>query len=52
MWLWGELTSARSFVCQFKIDMFFTPSQDDTEQFVKCFGRMKAWAACNSLEFY
>ena len=23
------------FVCQFKIDMFFAPSHDDTEQFVK-----------------
>jgi len=24
-----------SFVCQFKIDMFFDPWYDDTEQFVK-----------------
>ena len=24
-----------SFVCQLKIDMFFAPSHDDTEQFVK-----------------
>jgi len=24
-----------SFVCQFKIDMFFAPSHEDTEQFVK-----------------
>ena len=29
------LSVSWSFVCQFKIDMFFAPSQDDTQQFVK-----------------
>ena len=45
-----------SFVCQFIIDMLFAPLHDDTEQFVKfhhymLMGRMKAWVACNSLDW-
>jgi len=42
-----------SFVCQFKDDMFFAPSHNNTEQFVITtrLGRMKAWAACNSLDW-
>ena len=44
-----------SFVCQFIIDMLFAPSHNDTQQFVKFIttrmGRMKAWVACNSLDW-
>ena len=31
----NERSVSWSFVCQFKIDMFFAPSHNDTEQFVK-----------------
>jgi len=44
-----------SFVSQLIIDMLFAPSHDDTEQLsnfiITRFGRMKAWAACNSLDW-